>query len=67
MKHLFHNEGIIDEFNDDALDLWSCYIINKDKDIYDSLHNLMYTISFSPKPSVKMYNIKHEQLYDMLS
>lgn len=64
-EFVFTYEGIINE--EDLEDIWSIYQVDDGNDVYKSLRDALFTISFDASQNQKMYQIEHSVFYDLLA
>lgn len=64
-EFVFTYEGIINE--EELEDIWSIYQIDEGSDVYRSLRDTLFTISFDASLNQKMYHIEHSVFYDLLA
>lgn len=65
LECVFNYEGIINE--EELEDIWSIYQIDSGEDVYRTLHDCLFTVSFDASLKQKMYSIEHTVLYDLLA
>ena len=64
-EYVFTYEGIINE--EELEDIWSIYQIDSGDDVYNSLHDCLFNVSFDASHKQKMYQIEHSVFYELLA